>query len=104
MIDVYAACIKVSGQEICDKTVGINNISDIVNKIMPVIMTAAGIILFFVLVWGGYNYMMSQGNPEKIKGAQAKITTGIIGFILLIAAYAIVKLLSTVFGLGQGIF
>jgi len=63
----------------------------------------AGIILLMVMIWGGYDYMMSRGQPEKIKSAQAKITTGIIGFALLVFSYIIAKLVATIFGLGQGI-
>ena len=48
--------------------------------------------------------MMSQGNPEKIKAGQGKITAGIIGFALLIASFLITRLIAFVFGLGGGIF
>ena len=47
--------------------------------------------------------MMSQGAPDKIKSAQAKFTTGIIGLVLLLLSYIIVRTLSGVFGLGGGI-
>lgn len=78
-------------------------LGDLINKVVSFIIPLAAIILFFVLVWGGYDLMMSQGNPEKLKSAQAKITTGIIGFVLLILSYLIVKLISVIFGLGGGI-
>ncbi|MEK7523178.1 MAG: hypothetical protein AAB569_06340, partial [Patescibacteria group bacterium] len=68
------------------------------------IMPMAGIILLFVLISGGYDYMMSQGNADKIKAGQAKITSGIIGFILLIASFLITRLIAAIFGLGGGIF
>ncbi|MGB9883248.1 MAG: hypothetical protein ACPLRN_01905, partial [Microgenomates group bacterium] len=62
-----------------------------------------GIILLSVLIWGGYDYMMSQGNPDKIKNAQAKITTGLVGFGILVFSYLIVRLIATIFGLQGGI-
>jgi hypothetical protein len=48
--------------------------------------------------------MTSEGNPEKIKSAQAKITTGVIGLVLLVSAFLIVKLVELVFGIKSGIF
>jgi len=42
---------------------------------------------------------MSQGNPDKIKTGQAKITSGIIGFLLLIVSFLAVKLIAVIFGL-----
>lgn len=75
----------------------------IIGRILQFMLPLAGIILLIVLIWGGFDFMMSQGNPEKLKGAQAKITTGLIGFALLIFSYLIVRLLSTIFGLQTGI-
>jgi len=56
-----------------------------------------------VIIWGGYDFLMSQGQPEKMKSAQAKITTGLVGFILLIVSYIVVKLIARIFGVGEGI-
>jgi len=81
----------------------INNIGQLTSRVLSFLLPLAGIVLLFVFIWGGYDYMMSQGNPEKVKGAQAKITSGIIGLILLVASYLLVRVISTIFGLGTGI-
>ena len=81
----------------------IQNLGDLISRILSFIIPLSGIVLLFVLIWGGYDYMMSQGNPEKIKSAQAKITTGIIGFFLLIGSYLIVRVIAGIFGLSTGI-
>ncbi|NTU46210.1 hypothetical protein HGA88_01145 [Candidatus Roizmanbacteria bacterium] len=80
------------------------SLADIISAITNFMIPFAAIILLLVLIWGGYNFMMSQGNPEKVKSAKAKITTGLIGFILLIVSYVIVSLVSMIFGLGKGLF
>ena len=95
--------MNVGGQQITGPLQGINNLSDVINKVVELSIPLAGIILLLVLIWGGYDFMMSQGQPEKIKNAQAKITTGIIGFVLLIISYIVVKLIAKIFGLGEGI-
>ena len=81
----------------------IKNLGDLISRMLSFIIPLSGIVLLFVLIWGGYDYMMSQGNPEKVKSAQAKITTGIIGFILLIGSYLIVRVIAGIFGLSTGI-
>ncbi len=78
-------------------------LSHVIGRILQFILPLAGVILLFVFIWGGYDFMMSQGSADKIKSAQGKITAGIIGFILLILSYFIVKLISTIFGLQTGI-
>jgi TRAP-type C4-dicarboxylate transport system permease small subunit len=82
----------------------VDSLGAIITKALGFIMPMAGIILLFVLISGGYDYMMSQGNAEMMKKAQAKITSGIVGFILLILSFLITRLIAFVFGLGGGIF
>lgn len=82
----------------------VDSLGKIITKGLGFIMPMAGIVLLFVLISGGYDYMMSQGNADKMKSAQAKITSGIIGFVLLIASFLITRLIAAIFGLGGGIF
>lgn len=83
--------------------VGIENLSDLVNKVLTFFIPFAALVLFGVLVWGGYDFLLSQGVPEKVKAGRAKITAGLIGFGLLISSYVIVKLIASILGLGEGI-
>ncbi len=82
----------------------IDSLGAIITKGLGFIMPMAGIVLLFVLISGGYDYMMSQGNADKMKSAQAKITSGIVGFILLIISFLVTRLIAYIFGLGGGIF
>jgi TRAP-type C4-dicarboxylate transport system permease small subunit len=102
---LLAQCITVGGQNICGPLdPSVDSLGKIITKLLSFIMPIAGIVLLFVLISGGYDYMMSQGSPDKLKSAQGKITTGIIGFILLIISFVVVKLIAAIFGLGGGIF
>lgn len=82
----------------------INKIADLLNVIIKLLFPLAAILLFFFLLWGGYNYLTSAGDPEKLKHGKAKITSSAIGFILLIMSYFMVSLIARIFGLGGGIF
>ena len=82
----------------------VSSLGGIITKALSFIMPMAGVILLFVLISGGYDYMMSQGNADKIKAGQAKITSGIIGFILLTVSFLVTRLIAKIFGLGGGIF
>jgi len=96
--------LSISGKPIQGPLQGIETIGDLINRILPFILGLAGIILLFVLILAGYDLIMSQGNAEKIKSAQAKITTGIIGLFLLIFSYLIVSLIAKIFGLSGWLF
>lgn len=104
MMRYLSQTININGRIIQGPLQGINTISDVINKILPNLILIAGIILFIILILGGFGFISSAGNPEKLKTARARITTGLIGFVLLIVSYLFVKLISIIFGLGQGIF
>lgn len=105
MKKILVQSLQIGGQTITGPLDNINNLGELVNRVVQnLLMPLAGIILLFVFIWGGYEFIMSQGEPEKLKSAKAKITTGIIGFILLVISYVIVRTLAFVFGLGSGIF
>lgn len=91
--------LSVGGQAIKGPLENINNVGELVTRVVSFLIPLAGIILFFVLVMGGYDFLLSQGNPEKIKSGRAKITAGLIGFVILITAYLAVKIIAMIFGL-----
>ncbi|MBI1863494.1 hypothetical protein HYS00_05255 [Candidatus Microgenomates bacterium] len=103
-----AQSIKVGDQEIQGqlklpggKEVTLGNI---INVVLPFVIMLCGILLFFIFIWAGYDFMLSRGEPGKIKAARAKMTYGIVGFVLLVLSYFIVNLISYMFGVGGGLF
>ena len=96
---LLAQNLKINGQPINGPLDSeLNSVGDVVNRISSFLIPLAAIILVFVLMWGGYDFITSQGSPEKLKAGKAKITAGIIGFILLVFSYFITNLLATIFG------
>ena len=91
------------GSSIHGPLVGINNLSDIITVLMSFFYPFAGVVLLFVFIWGGYDFLTSHGEPEKLNSGRAKITSGIIGFVLLAASYIIARVLGFIFGVGEGI-
>lgn len=65
-----------------------------------VVFAASGLIviaLFGVMLMGGYNYLTSLGNPEKVQRAQDTFKWAFLGFILFISAFLILKLIDFLF-------
>lgn len=85
---------------IVDPTGGrFSNIGDIINVLIPYIFALAGIILLFLIIWGGFGYLTSGGDPKKVESARGKLTHAIIGFIIIFVAYWLVQILETIFGI-----
>lgn len=55
------------------------------------IILVVGIITVAVIVYGGVQYMLSTGDPGKVKRAKDVILYGVIGLAICILAYAIVN-------------
>ena len=49
-----------------------------------------GLIALVVILLGGFKWMTSGGNDEKVKKAKATLMAGITGLIIVLAAYVIV--------------
>ncbi len=104
MNPVLAQKISINGQEIRGPLVKINTLADVISAIMSFVVPMAGVLLFFYLVWGGFNFLLSDGEPEKIQAGKDRIRAAIVGFFILIMSLLIVRLVSFVFKLGGGIF
>ena len=59
----------------------------------------AGIILFVVLILGGFQILVGANNSKSLEEGKQRITAAIIGFILLFAAYWVAQLLEIIFGI-----
>ncbi len=103
MKNLIAQKITINGNPITGPLQGIDTLSDLINIIVKFVYPLAGILLFIYFVWGGYDYLTSGGNPEKVKGAQGKLTSAIIGFTLLFVSYILVKIIASIFGLNSGV-
>jgi hypothetical protein len=73
------------------------NIGSFLNLIIPLLMSAAAIIFLFMLLWGGYAILTASGDPEKLKKAQKIFQFAIVGFVIIICSYLIVKIFGVIF-------
>lgn len=68
---------------------GQQQLTAFIGRIINVMLSILGVIFFVLLVYGGFLWMTSQGNEDKVKKAKTLITDAIIGLIIILAAYAI---------------
>jgi len=73
----------------------------IIGKVLPYIYYGSGFAVLLYAVLGGFEVMISQGDPKKIASGREKITYAIIGFIILFIAYAVVRLIGMILDIQQ---
>ncbi len=74
-------------------------IPELISGGIQLLMIVAAIIFFFMLVVGGIRWILSGGDKQQTEAARNQITAALVGLIIVFAAWAIVQLLSTFFGI-----
>ncbi len=75
-----------------------------ITQLLPYIFGAAGAILLINIVASGIKIMTSMGDPKSLQGAQAKLTTSVIGVFILFVSFWIVQLLMKLLGITTILF
>ncbi len=63
----------------------------IFNQITSVALGIIGAVSVIMLIWGGLRYIISGGDSKKITDAKNTILYAIIGLIIAVLSYAIIK-------------
>ena len=74
------------------------NAGKLLNNILPNIYIVAGIIIFFMIVFGGFTIIANAGNKDKAKDGSKIITSAIIGLLVLFGSYWIIQIIQVVTG------
>lgn len=61
----------------------------VVGQIIQGLMLVIGVIFGIFIIYAGFLWMTARGNEETVKKAISILQNSVIGFILVIAAYAI---------------
>ena len=63
----------------------------VASRIINSLLLLLGIISVIITLLGGYKWMTSAGNVEKVTEAKNLIKNGIIGLIIILSAYTITR-------------
>lgn len=77
------------------------NMPDDLGKIglalVEIFLRLAGLVAVIFVVYGGFNYITSQGEPDKTKSARQRIVNALIGLVITTVATVIVSFLGREF-------
>ncbi len=83
---------------------GVQDLRISIMKIVRVILGFVGVIAILIILYGGYTWMTSAGNPEKIEKAKKILTNAVIGLVIIFSAFAIVSFIIRALQEATGIF
>lgn len=70
----------------------------IISLFLGLLILAAIILSLLYLIWGGFDWITSEGNKQKLDQARQKIVFAIIGLIVVFLAFFVVNVISSFFG------
>lgn len=62
-------------------------IGQFITWVLPQVYTVSLMLVFIYLIWGGYRYLISGGDPKAINAAKGHLTWAIAGLIIIFVGY-----------------
>lgn len=72
------------------------NFGELFTSIISFALAAAGVVFFFMFLWGGLRYMMSRGDDKALDSARGTLTTAIVGLLIIVSAVILFNIILSV--------
>ncbi|MDX9893413.1 MAG: Ig-like domain-containing protein [Patescibacteria group bacterium] len=86
---------------------GTQDIRITIMRVIQIFLGLIGIIALVIIIYGGYTWMTSAGNPEQIDKAKRILRNAAIGLVIILSAFSIVSFiinaLENATGIGHGV-
>jgi hypothetical protein len=76
----------------------LQDLETVFGSVVTSLLALGGIILFLMLLSGGFKYLTSGGDPKAVEGAKNTLTYAIGGLVLLAFSYLILVIIGTFTG------
>jgi len=73
-------------------------LNEILGKVISSALALSGIVLFIMLIIGGFKIITSGGDPKELEAGQKTLTSAIVGVVLLALSFLIIKLIEKITG------
>jgi len=78
---------------------GASALANFISKFIGIMTVIAFIWFIFALFIGAIGWLTSGGDKAKVQEAQKKITTAIIGLVIVVSAIFLIKIIEVIFGI-----
>ncbi len=70
------------------------NLNKLVAWFYYFIVGIAGLSAFIMLIWGGFQYLTSAGNPTAIGDAKDRIKSALLGLLIILTSWLILQVIN----------
>lgn len=76
-----------------------DKLGSLVGSLLQLIFVLAALVALFYLIFGGFRWLVSQGDKQQVATARDHIVAAIVGLVIIFLAYFILSLLLGFFGI-----
>lgn len=87
-----AAAVDIAKTDVTPGKGFATDIGKLLNAVLSFVMIIAALLVFMYLILGGIEWITSGGDKGKTESARNKITSAVIGLIVVAASYAVLTL------------
>lgn len=73
--------------------------ADVIMDALVWVFIIAGFLLLIYLLSGGFQLMLSRGDPKAVEMGKAKIGNALLGFLVILVSFFLVQLIAEVLGI-----
>lgn len=92
-----AAALAQAGQLVPTTLNQTGNIINVVQTVIRFVLIVAFVLAFIMLLVGGIRWIMAGGDEKAVEKARNTITAALIGLVVVLIAYAIIRIVETFF-------
>ena len=81
---------------------GENLVAKLISDILPIVLGLGGFLTVIIIVISGIQFITSSGNPEAAAAARSRLIFALVGFAIIILAFAITQIIDKIFLGGSG--
>ena len=74
------------------------NLGSLISLWLPNVYVVAGLILFFLTLFGGFQFITAAGDEKKIEEGKNVLSSAILGFAILFGSYWIIQIIQILTG------
>ncbi|MBU1039083.1 pilin [Patescibacteria group bacterium] len=72
-----------------DVNLGNRDLVETIAQIINVVLGFLGVVAVIIILMGGFKWMTAAGNEEKVGEAKKLLGAGVVGLVIILAAFAI---------------
>lgn len=81
MIQEWGSCVSPEG------VATLNCIPIVIQNLVNALIIIAGVVCVFLIIWAGYKFVMSEGDPEKVSMARKTFVYALVGFLFILMSF-----------------